>query len=148
MLWLAWGPTTNEPRWLQLAMLCPNPGGQLKLKPGMALCLPSIPCVKLPPLLRRTACLWDFQIQIWIRAISFSSFSHHLREEKGQKWLIPIVSADFCLVLQFLVTECVAACIVGCVQIIFWHLTGKHRNRFTFSNRRSNFLILYFLCYS
>lgn len=36
--------------------LCPNPGGQLKLKPGTTLCLPSIPCYKPPPPLRRISC--------------------------------------------------------------------------------------------
>lgn len=36
--------------------LCPNPGGQLKLKPGTTLCLPSIPGYKPPPPLRRISC--------------------------------------------------------------------------------------------
>lgn len=50
--------------------LCPNPGGQLKLKPGTTLCLPSIPSYKPPPPLRRISCFCIHKslqsIKIWI----------------------------------------------------------------------------------
>lgn len=47
-------PTADD--YSLLRELCPNPGGQLKLKPGTTLCLPSIPRYKPPPPLRRISC--------------------------------------------------------------------------------------------
>lgn len=60
-LWLASGPAVKEclttaDDYSLLHELCPNPGGQLKLKPGTTLCLPSIPRYKPPPPLRRISC--------------------------------------------------------------------------------------------
>lgn len=76
-LWLASGPAVKEclttaDDYSLLHELCPNPGGQLKLKPGTTLCLPSIPRYKPPPPLRRISCfcihksLQSIKKKIWI----------------------------------------------------------------------------------
>lgn len=77
----------DDYKWLHfLHELCPNPAGQLKLKPGTALCLPSIPWDKLPPLLWRISYLWA-KVFFFFSSTAFKKHNS-FRLKKKREWAI------------------------------------------------------------
>jgi len=98
--------------------LCPNPGGQLKLKPGTALCLPSIPSDNNPPPphthTHPTPPCWDESVVLWGHASSEESpvgisFIKNQGTTKIRRH-IHFERDFFCICVQHKLPICVCVC--------------------------------------